>query len=281
MNVTILGAGAMGSAMARRLLDTGHHVTIWDRKTPSHDRWEGSGVVIADDLASAVSAPSVIITMVTNGEAVQSFAQQMLIAMPPDAVWVQASTVGADWADRLRELAETYERAMLDAPVSGSTQPARTGKLSWLVAGPTSAVELARPALDVLGDRVLVVGSRQEASRLKLVVNTWMTAATVAMADALAACDGLGLPRAVLLNVLSGGPLGMPYALQKAQLMNAGDYAPGFPIELALKDVRLAADALGHQPLLEYAIEQRLLRAVEAGHARDDVAAVATVATVA
>jgi 3-hydroxyisobutyrate dehydrogenase len=166
---------------------------------------------------------------------------------------------------------------MLDAPVSGSTQPAREGKLGWLVAGPMGAVEAARPVLDALGDRVLVVGTGQEASRLKLVVNTWMTAATVAMADALAACDRLGLPRAALLNVLAGGPLGMPYALQKAQLMTAGDYAPGFPIELALKDVRLAAEVLGHQPLLEYAVEERLLRAVEAGHSRDDVAAVATV----
>jgi hypothetical protein len=58
--------------------------------------------------------------------------------------------------------------------------PARNGELSWLVAGPTSVVEAARPVLDALGERVLVVGTGQEADRLKLVVNTWMTAATVA-----------------------------------------------------------------------------------------------------
>jgi 3-hydroxyisobutyrate dehydrogenase len=277
MNVTILGTGAMGSAMTRRLRDTGHHVTIWDRNSNGRDRWACSGVVIADDLASAVSAASVVITMVTNGQAVQDIAERMLDAMPPDAVWVQASTVGADWADRLRTLAEKHQRSMLDAPVSGSTQPAREGKLSWLVAGPMGAVEAARPVLDALGSRVLVVGAGQEASRLKLVVNSWMTAATVAMADALAACDRLGLPRAALLNVLTDGPLGMPYALQKAQLMTAGDYSPGFPVELALKDIRLAAEAEGHQSLLEYAVEERLLRAVEAGHSRDDVAAVAAV----
>jgi 3-hydroxyisobutyrate dehydrogenase len=281
MKVTILGAGRMGSAMAARLADTGHLVTVWDRNPDHAGRLVEVGVTAAADAAQAVTDASVVITMVTNGEAVQAVAEQMLPAMRPDAVWVQASTVGADWADRLRALADANHRTMLDAPVSGSTTPARTGKLSWLVAGPSTGVEAARPVLDALGERVLFVGTRQEASRLKLVVNTWMTAATIAMADALAACDSLGLPRSVLLNVLSGGPLGMPYALQKAQLMNAGDYAPGFPVELALKDVRLTADALGHQPLLEYAIEQRLLRAVEAGHARDDVAAVATVATVA
>jgi 3-hydroxyisobutyrate dehydrogenase len=276
MNVTILGVGAMGSAMTHRLRATGYRVTVWDRK-PQSEQWKGSGVVIAADAASAVSGASVVITMVTNGEAVQQIAEQMLDAMAPEAVWVQASTVGAQWADRLRELAVSHHRTMLDAPVSGSTQPAREGKLSWLVAGPMSAVEAARPVLDALGNRVLVVGSAQEASRLKLVVNGWMTAATVAMADALAACDRLGLPRETLLNVLTDGPLGMPYALQKAQLMTTGDYAPGFPVELALKDVRLAAEAEGHQPPLEYAVEQRLVRAVEAGHSRDDVAAVAAV----
>lgn len=277
MNVTILGLGAMGSAMTHRLRATGHRVTAWDRKPQSGEQWKGSGVVIAADPASAVSGASVVITMVTNGEAVHDIAEQMLDAMAPEAVWVQASTVGAQWADRLQELAKSRHRTMLDAPVSGSTQPARDGKLSWLVAGPTSAVEVARPVLEALGERVLVVGSGQEASRLKLVVNGWMTAATVAMADALAACDRLGLQRDAFLNVLTDGPLGMPYALQKAQLMTTGDYTPGFPVELALKDVRLAAEAEGYQPPLEYAVQERLLRAVEAGHSRDDVAAVAAV----
>jgi 3-hydroxyisobutyrate dehydrogenase len=202
---------------------------------------------------------------------------KMLPAMTSDVVWVQASTVGADWADRLRALADANGRAMLDAPVSGSTGPARAGKLSWIVAGPATAVETARPVLDALGERVLVVGAAGEASRLKLVVNTWMTAATVAMADALAACDRLGLARSALLEVLEGCPLAMPYALQKAQLMTDREFTAGFPVELALKDIRLAEEAEGEQPPFVHAVEERLQRAVDAGHARDDVAAVAAV----
>jgi 3-hydroxyisobutyrate dehydrogenase len=166
---------------------------------------------------------------------------------------------------------------MLDAPVSGSTGPARAGKLSWLVSGPSGAIETARPVLDALGERVLVVGAGQEASRLKLVVNTWMTAVTVAMADALAAADRLGVPRRALLDVVSVGPLAMPYALQKAQLMGDHDYTAGFPVELALKDIRLTEEAEGRQPPLVHAVEERLQRAVDAGHARDDLAAVAAV----
>jgi 3-hydroxyisobutyrate dehydrogenase len=277
MKVTILGAGGMGSAMAERLVDTGHQVTIWDRDPDHARRLSGSGVTVGSDVAAAVAEASVVITMVTNGDAVNAVAEQMLPAMRAGAVWVQASTVGADWADRLRTLAEANSRAMLDAPVSGSTGPARNGTLSWLVAGPTSAVESARPVLDSLGERVLVVGAAGEASRLKLVVNTWMTAATVAMADALAACDRLGVARSSLLEVLDGGPLAMPYALQKAQLMTDREFAAGFPVELALKDIRLLEQAEGQQPPLVHVVEERLQRAVDAGHARDDVAALAAV----
>ncbi|MDX6217452.1 MAG: 3-hydroxyisobutyrate dehydrogenase [Frankiales bacterium] len=276
MKVTILGAGRMGSAMAARLADTGHVVTVWNRE-PDHVQGLGTGIEVAGDPASAAADAAVVITMVTDGDAVHAVAEQMLPALSPDAVWVQASTVGADWADRLRTLAETHHRVLLDAPVSGSTGPARNGKLSWLVAGPTAGVEKARPVLDALGERVLVVGARQEASRLKLVVNTWMTAATVAMADALAACDRLGFPRSALIEVLGGGPLDMPYALQKAQLMTDRDFTAGFSVELALKDIRLVEQADRVRPPLVHALEERLQRAVDAGHARDDLAAVAAV----
>lgn len=276
MNVTILGAGQMGSAMAQRLHDTGHAVTVWDRTPAVAERLGGSGVAVTPDITNAVSGASVVITMVTDGQAVRDVAHQMLPAMGDESVWVQSSTVGAEWADKLRELATGHHRAMLDAPVSGSTEPARTGTLTWLVAGPDAAVAAARPVLDALG-RVLVVGPGQEASRLKLVVNTWLTTATVAIADTLSAADRLGVPYATLLEVLSTGPLAMPYASAKAQMMIEHDYTPGFPVELALKDIRLTEQAARAQPPLVHAVEQRLERAVAAGHGRDDLSAVATV----
>jgi 3-hydroxyisobutyrate dehydrogenase len=277
MKVTILGAGRMGSAMATRLASTGYQVTVWDRKPGGAAVLVDLGVTVAEEVGTAVDDAEVVITMVTNGEAVQAVAEPMLAAMPPGAIWVQASTVGAEWADTLRSFADAKGQPMLDAPVSGSTEPARTGKLSWLVSGPRDAVETARPVLDALGERILVVGTHQEASRLKLVVNTWMTAVTVAMADALAAADRLGVPRQALLDVVSDGPLAMPYALQKARLMSSHDYPAGFPVELALKDIRLAEQAEGRQPPLMRAVEERLQRAVAAGYARDDLAAVGAV----
>jgi len=267
----------MGSAMALRLIDTGHQVTVWNRDRSRLTPLTEAGPTVAHDIAAAVTDAAIIITMLTDGDAVRSVAEQLLPAMRADAVWVQASTIGAEWADRIRALADEAGRALLDAPVSGNTGPARNGALTWLVAGPPEAVEAARPVLDALGQHVLVLGEQQQASRLKLIVNAWMTAATVAMADVLNASNQLGVPREAFLDVLAGGPLGMPYALQKAQLMTTHDYTPGFPVELALKDIRLLEQAERQPTRLLHELDRRLTSAADAGHAHDDLAAVATV----
>lgn len=277
VNVSVLGTGAMGAAMARRLAEGGHAVTVWGRDPAKAAALAGSNITAATTVAEAVASADVVLTMVTDGPAVEQVAEQMLDALPAEAVWLQTSTVGAAAADRLGELATARSRSMVDAPVSGTTAAAEQGKLTWLVSGPGEAIEKARPVLDSLGSRTVVAGKAQEANRLKLVVNAWMLSAAVAMADALEATDRLGVDRSTFLDVLRDGSLAMPYALNKAQAMTAGNYQPGFPVELALKDVALTTDALGALPDLWRAVEQRLARTVEAGHGRDDVGAIAAV----
>jgi 3-hydroxyisobutyrate dehydrogenase len=189
------------------------------------------------------------------------------------AVWVQASTVGPQSSRELAGLALEHGVAFLDAPVSGSTAPAREGKLVWLVAGADQTLEQAREVLEDLGSAVMHVGPGVEGSSLKLVVNAWMTAATVAMSDVLALCDALGVSHATLARTLQAGPLAMPYALQKATAMDERAYSPGFAVQLALKDLDLAASSVEPSPLLR-AVRERLDQAVEAGHGNDDLAAI-------
>ena len=275
-DVAVLGSGAMGAAMAHRLATCGHTVRIWGRDHDKAAAVAGAGVATVGTVAEAVARADVVLTMVTDGAAVEQVATAMIGAMPPGAVWLQTSSVGAAAADRLRDLATAQGLLMIDAPVAGTTTAAETGKLTWLLSGPSAGMNRAQPVLDSLGSRSVVAGDAQQASRLKLLINGWMLTAAVAMADALAAADQLGVDRSTFLDVLRDGSLGMPYALAKGGAMTAGDYRPGFPVELALKDVRLTADALGTLPDLLRAVELRLERTVAAGHGRDDVGAVAS-----
>jgi 3-hydroxyisobutyrate dehydrogenase-like beta-hydroxyacid dehydrogenase len=100
-----------------------------------------------------------------------------------------------------------------------------------------------------------------------------MAASTVAMSDVLALCDALGVDHATFVRVLEAGPLAMPYELQKVGLMDEASYAPGFAVQLALKDIDLAAAAAAPSPLLQV-VRDRLEATVEAGHDNDDLAAV-------
>jgi 3-hydroxyisobutyrate dehydrogenase len=273
--VTVIGAGALGAAMAARLGETGDQVRLWNR-TAERARAasaQATGVTAVESLSEAVAGAPVVITVLRDGEAVTEVMSDAITELAPGAVWVQASTIGPVSARSLAQLADEHGVAFLDAPVSGSTTPARQGRLVWLVAGRDDVLAQARPTLDALGSSVLHVGTGVEGSALKLVVNAWMTAATVAMSDVLSLCDTLDLDHSTFAEALEAGPLAMPYALQKLQLMDERSFEPGFAVQLALKDVDLAAASAGLSPLLQV-VRDRLERTVEAGHGQDDLAAV-------
>ncbi|MFC5824591.1 NAD(P)-dependent oxidoreductase [Nonomuraea insulae] len=273
--VAVLGTGLMGSAMARHMAGQGLDVHAWNRTPDKARALRGDGVHPAASVEQAVQDADAVITMVPTGDVVAALAARFLPAMPAEAVWLQMSTVGGAWTDRLLRQAAEAGRRMLDAPVSGSSQPAEQGTLVLIVSGAPEVLERARPVLDVLGSHVAHVGEAGEASRVKVIVNNWMTASVVAMADTMLACEQLGLDPVHVLRVLQDGPLGMPYALQKAGEIRARAYPAGFPLGLALKDLGLLAEERHRSSRLSDTVRETLQRAVEAGHGREDVAAVA------
>jgi 3-hydroxyisobutyrate dehydrogenase len=273
--VAVLGAGALGAAMATRLGETGHEVRLWNR-TEDKARAvaeHAAGVTAVRAVGDAVSGASVVITVLRDGDAVAGVMSDAVTRLGDDAVWVQASTVGPRSAGALAGLARDHGVGYLDAPVSGSTAPALQGKLVWLVAGPEDVLARARPLLDDLGSSVLHLGTGVEGSAVKIAVNAWMAASTVAMSDVLSLCDALGVDHATLVRVLEAGPLAMPYELQKVGAMDEGSYAPGFAVRLALKDIDLAAAVAAPSPLLR-SVRDRLDATAAAGHDEDDLAAV-------
>jgi 3-hydroxyisobutyrate dehydrogenase len=145
--------------------------------------------------------------------------------------------------------------------------------LVWLVSGSEDAFDLAEPTLRQLGSAVEHLGTGVEGSAIKVAVNAWMTATTVAMSDVLSWCDALGIDHNLFAKVLEDGPLAMPYASQKIVAMDERAYPAGFAVELARKDLALAEQALPPSPLLR-AVRQRLDQTIADGHAHDDLAAV-------
>lgn len=274
--VAVIGAGALGAAMASRLAEGGFDVALWNRTAARAEEVAADStlIVAARTVAAAVAEADIVLTVLHDGPAVAAVAEDMLPAMSPNAIWVQVSTVGPVEAHKLCDIAASHGITFLDAPVSGSTPQAQQGALLWLVSGQDAAVDRARPVLDSLGKEVIVVGAGLEASALKLAVNTWLAASTVAAADVLKVCHHLDVPHETLVRTLQATPLAMPYAFAKIDLMEKHQYPAGFAVDLALKDLELTLQtAKVRLPFLE-AVRERLKATVRAGRGREDVAAV-------
>ena len=163
----------------------------------------------------------------------------------------------------------------VDAPVSGSKGPAEQGQLLILASGPAAAQEVTGPVFSAIGRKTLWLGSEPgQGSRMKIVVNAYMSILIEGVAEALELATELGVDAAKLAEAIEGGPLDAPIADAKLHKMERGDYAPEFPLEWALKDVDLAlAEAPGATLPLLAALSRQWRATVDAGHGREDVSA--------
>jgi 3-hydroxyisobutyrate dehydrogenase len=270
----VLGTGVMGAPIVRHLAAAGHEVRAWNR-TPA--KAEGLGAEVAATPADAVAGAEVVLTIVSDGPAVSETMQQALPAMEAGAVWIQSSTVGAAWADRLAANAAQHGVAFVDAPVMGSQPAAEQGQLLPLASGPAGARERAIPVLEAFSRGVLWLGEGQLGSRLKLVANHWIFVAVDNLAECVALAEALGVEPKHFLETIAGAPFDMQYAHWKGEMMLKREFPPAFALRLARKDAALMLDAAGEAglelPLLA-ATAERLDRAIERGHGEEDLAAI-------
>jgi 3-hydroxyisobutyrate dehydrogenase len=278
LRVAVLGTGIMGSAMARRLLSVGLATAVWDRSPSATATLGEAGAAVASSAADAVAGARVVITMLPTAEVVTAviFDGGVAEAFAPGAVWAQMGTIGVaattEIATRLREVRPDV--LFVDAPVSGSKGPAETGQLLILASGQPAAEAIVALAFSAIGRKTVWLGPAGQGSRMKLVVNAYMSILIEGVAEALELADRLGIDPAKLDEVIEDGPLDAPIADAKLHKMARGDFAPEFPLEWALKDVDLALRAAGADtPPLLAALARHWRAAVSAGHGREDISA--------
>jgi 3-hydroxyisobutyrate dehydrogenase len=276
--VAVLGTGIMGAAMARRLLAASVRTTVWDRSPSVTAPLREAGAQVASTPDDAVKNAAIVITMLPTADVVNDvvFDGKVTDAFRHGAVWAQMGTIGPDatieLAGRLSSLRPDV--MLVDAPVSGSKGPAESGQLLVLASGPTEAQAILEPAFSAIGRKTVWLGEAGEGSRMKLVVNAYMSALIEGVAEALELADRLGVDSSKLAEAIEGGPLDAPIADAKLHKMERGDFAPEFPLEWALKDVDLALATAGEAGLPMLAALSHQWRAVvAAGHGREDVSA--------
>jgi 3-hydroxyisobutyrate dehydrogenase len=275
--VAMLGTGIMGAGMARSMLRAGLPVHAWNRTGARAKALEPDGAVVAATAADAAREADVIVTMLPDSDVVADVMRKAAPGLRAGQVWAQASTVGLTGVKQLARVAAEYDLLFVDSPVLGTRQPAERGALTVFAAGPDRARERVQPVFDAIGERTVWLGTAVgAASRLKLVVNSWLLAVTNATAETLALARGLGVDQDLFVQVVSGGPLDCLYMQTKAAAIMKGDFTPNFTVSMAGKDadlVVMASQAAGLRLDLAEAAARRFRRAAELGHGEEDMAA--------
>jgi 3-hydroxyisobutyrate dehydrogenase len=284
-SIAVLGTGRMGAPIAGNLLSNGFAVAVWNRTAQKAQPLAAAGATVAPTPADAVSGADVVLTMLADGAATERAmlgTQGGLAGLVPGTTWIQMATVGIAWTERLVALASEHDAGFVDAPVSGSDGPARDAQLVVLASGDDALRARVDPIFAAIGRRTLWLGPAGRGSALKVVLNAWLADVTEAAAEGVALAEALGLDPRLFTQVLADLPLGSPYAITKANAMIARQFAPGFALRHARKDVGLALDGAGSHglelPLLEL-IDERWGDAVERGRGEEDVAAAITTFT--
>lgn len=271
MKLGFLGLGLMGRPMALNLVRGGHAVTVWNRTEAACAPLREAGAAVAALPAAVTAACDITFAMLADPDAARS------VACGPGGAceglvagrgYVDMSTV--DPATALAVAAAVNGRGgrFLEAPVSGSRQPAEQGTLVIMAAGDRALYDEAAPALDLLGSRRLYLGEAGRAARLKLVVNQVMGGMMASFCEGLALAGSAGLEPEQVLEVLDAGALANPMFRGKGPRMLAGDFAVAFPLKHMAKDLRLArelAGAAGAGQPVAAAVAGAFARALAAG----------------
>lgn len=263
--------------MARRLLDAGQNLVVWNRTGAKAEPLVESGARLAETPADAARQADVIITMVTGPRALQAVVggpDGILAGVRGSKTLIEMSTVGPAAVARLASVLPTGT-GLLDAPVLGSLAEAESGSLTIFVGGLTPLVERATPLLAALGSPVHV-GTLCAGAAAKLVAAATLFGTLGTLGEAIALARGLGLSREATYQVLAATPLAAQAERRRAAI-ETGEYPPRFPLALARKDASLIDEAavVAHVDLrLTRAAETWLAEAEEAGSGGRDYSAV-------
>jgi 3-hydroxyisobutyrate dehydrogenase len=268
MRVAFLGLGRMGVAMAAHVASSEHDLTVWNRTAGRAADLIALGATEQRSVASAVSGADVVVLMLFGPDSVREVLPDV-VAHAPGALVIDATTIGPEAAHEFAKSCAAGGLRYVDAPVAGSTKPATDGTLGVFLGGAADDAGQARvPA------RVRHVGGVGSASALKLCVNQGIGVLAAGLGESLRLGRDLGLDRDVLLEVLSQTAYGWVLA-QKRGMVEANDYSgTTFSLDLLAKDLALAVDAADSDLVVTRASLDQANRALAAGHAGEDYAAV-------
>lgn len=244
--VGFIGLGIMGTPMVRNLLAAGYGVTAFDLDTARVEAVVGDGAKGASSIAEAVRDADVVITMVPASPQVEQVVLHeggVLDAIRPGSLLIDMSSITPQTSVDVAKAAAGKGVHVLDAPVSGGEAGAVEGVLSIMAGGEQETFDAARPLLEVLGRTIVLCGPHGSGQTVKAANQLIVAVNIQAVAEAVVFLEKSGVDLEAALDVLNGGLAGSTVLTRKKESILAGDFRPGFKIDLHHKDMGIVTDA--------------------------------------
>jgi 3-hydroxyisobutyrate dehydrogenase len=249
-HVAFIGLGNMGGPMAANLVKSGHKVVAFDLVADARNQAEADGASLAESAVGSVKGADVVITMLPAGKHVLSVWNEVVPSMAKGALIIDCSTIDVESAKQAHALAAKHGAASIDAPVSGGTGGAKGATLTFMCGGEDKAFATAKPVLENMGKKIVHCGGAGAGQAAKICNNMILGISMIAVSEAFALGEKLGLTHQALFDVASTSsgqcwslttycPVPGPVPTSPAN----NDYRPGFATALMLKDLTLAQDA--------------------------------------
>ena len=234
--VALLGTGLMGFPMARNIAQAGVAITVWNRSRSKADLLTTFGVRVVDTVTEAVADADVIISMLSDGIAVQATMETAKTAVKTGAIWIDMSSTKPQEARKFATDLATSKINFLDAPVSGGSKGADAATLAIMVGGDADVFTQAKPVFDTMG-RATLVGPTG-AGQLAKLANQAIVAVTIgAVAEAMLLLEENGADATAVRAALKGGFADSTILQQHGTRMSNRDFDPGGLTKLQLKDL--------------------------------------------
>jgi 3-hydroxyisobutyrate dehydrogenase len=270
MHIGIAGLGRMGAAIAARLIEVGHRLTVWNRSPERAKPLEAAGAAFARSPGELAEKVDTVVTILTDAaaiEAVYAGASGLLCGSVAGKLFIDMSTVRpqteVDLAGRVRAKGAGF----VECPVGGTVGPARQGKLIGLMGAEDGDAARAKPILEQLCRRLEHVGPVGNGALMKLAINLPLLVYWQALGEALALSRNIGLDPSRLMDLFADTSGGTNVIKMRgpavATMLKGGDPGPvGFPIDGGLKDLRTML-AEGKARGLELPLVERTLACFE------------------
>jgi 3-hydroxyisobutyrate dehydrogenase-like beta-hydroxyacid dehydrogenase len=247
MRIGFLGIGEMGVRIVPRLMAAGFSVTGWNRTKAKADGLIAAGMEWADSPRAVAERSDVVFAIVTDAAAVRAVAMGpdgVIAGLKPGAIFIDMSTIAPEASLEMSAAFEEAGLTMLDAPLSGSPPVVEAGNASVMVGGDPAAFDAVKPALLAIGPKVLYIGPRGQAVRMKVALNMCLVIEMVAFCEAVALAEKGGVSREIAVEAMLNSVVASPVMAYRGPFILEGKMPDKALADVTLqqKDMLLALD---------------------------------------